>query len=84
MIGIELDKRTGSDEVTVNFEKSRRKRAVEEWEGENTCRTGRRVIGGSAAKEIEELPYMVFVDSGCGGSVISDSWILTASHCVNP
>jgi len=44
-----------------------------------------RIIGGEKA-EVNEYPWMVRVKTGiftCGGSLISDSWILTAAHCVN-
>ncbi|KAJ2853796.1 Transmembrane protease serine 12 [Coemansia erecta] len=47
-----------------------------------------RVIGGSDAHQ-GEFPFAVFlmVDEGdqtafCGGTILSDQWILTAGHCV--
>jgi len=45
-----------------------------------------RIIGGEKA-EVNEYPWMVRVKTGiftCGGSLISDSWILTAAHCIHP
>ncbi|SPP85086.1 serine protease 3-like [Drosophila guanche] len=49
-----------------------------------------RIVNGEQAKQ-EQFPYLVglniaskipFQDSWCGGSIISDEWILTAAHCI--
>ena len=40
------------------------------------------IIGGIEAKA-GELPWQVYLNgAGCGGTLISDSWVLTAKHCV--
>lgn len=43
-----------------------------------------KITGGSDAL-ISEFPWQVFLTAGdqvCGGSIISDIWIVTAAHCV--
>jgi len=41
-----------------------------------------RIVNGEET-EVNEYPWMVYV-SGCGGSLISDRWVVTAAHCVPP
>ena len=58
-----------------------------------TSETENRIVGGKEA-EVNEYPWMVKIISPpippynnpftCGGSLISDSWILTAAHCITP
>ena len=56
-----------------------------------TSETENRIVGGEEA-EVNEYPWMVrlfttstpFFYDICGGSLISDSWILTAAHCITP
>jgi trypsin len=38
-------------------------------------------IVGGVKTSIETVPWQVFLDGGCGGSILSASWILTAAHC---
>ncbi|XP_052859812.1 chymotrypsin-1-like [Anopheles cruzii] len=48
----------------------------------------RRIVNGTDAI-IEDYPFMISLRSSsgghsCGGSILSDRWILTAGHCVGP
>lgn len=43
-----------------------------------------KIIGGTDA-DIEDFPWQVYLKAGgflCGGSIISEKWVLTAAHCV--
>ncbi|XP_046733841.1 trypsin-1-like isoform X1 [Diprion similis] len=47
--------------------------------------SGRRIINGHEANPAD-FPYFVRIAAGgtlCGGSIISDKWILTAGHCTS-
>jgi len=50
--------------------------------------SGGRIVGGQTT-EVNEYPWMVMIygnkkyPNSCGGSLISDQWILTAAHCVD-
>ena len=42
-----------------------------------------RIVGGQET-EVHEYPWQVYLEVGrsmCGGSIISDKYILTAAHC---
>ena len=41
-----------------------------------------RIVGGQDAS-INDYPWQVALSMGCGGSIISDQWVLTAAHCVD-
>ncbi|XP_055607556.1 trypsin-1-like [Uranotaenia lowii] len=51
----------------------------------DTLLDSRTIVGGFPI-EIHEAPYQVSLQinesHGCGGSIISSSWILTAAHCI--
>uniref|UniRef100_A0A3B5LPW0 Peptidase S1 domain-containing protein n=1 Tax=Xiphophorus couchianus TaxID=32473 RepID=A0A3B5LPW0_9TELE len=43
-----------------------------------------RIIGGQDA-QLGDWPWQVYFtvgDSSCGGSLISNEWVLTAAHCI--
>jgi V8-like Glu-specific endopeptidase len=42
-----------------------------------------KITGGTSA-DISDFPWQVYFESGiytCGGSIISESWVVTAAHC---
>ena len=47
------------------------------------------IVVGGVDVDIEEYPWQIALSSSpngggfCGGSIIADSWVLTAAHCVN-
>jgi secreted trypsin-like serine protease len=53
-----------------------------------------RIIGGTVVTDPKAWPWQIalyrrvsgdkFVPGGCGGSLISDRWVLTAAHCIFP
>ena len=47
----------------------------------NNVSAQQKVVGGVDV-DIKDYPWQVAVDYGCGGSIIGDSWVLTAAHCV--
>lgn len=38
------------------------------------------IVGGELI-EIEKVPWQVSLQSGCGGAIISNKWVLTAAQC---
>ena len=56
--------------------------------GTNTLFAQQKVVGGVDV-DIKDYPWQVALTSSpngsgfCGGSIIGDSWVLTAAHCVN-
>jgi len=64
---------------------------LESAKPERSCQCGEakratRITGGSET-EVNEYPWMAFVStkrgSMCGGSLISEEWVITAAHCVS-
>ncbi|XP_043481596.1 trypsin-1-like [Leptopilina heterotoma] len=57
---------------------------IREFVGINPFTPNGRIVGGNPTT-IEEVPYQVSLQaygfSFCGGSIISENWILTAGHC---
>jgi trypsin len=62
--------------------------AIEEQQRE-TVIVNPLIVGGQPVADLSEAPWQVaLVDNGtrnqfCGGSKISDTWVLTAAHCVD-
>lgn len=54
--------------------------------GLNISESGDRIVGGEYA-DIREFPHQIaleiYNEISCGGSIISEDWVLTAAHCVD-
>lgn len=67
--------------LLVNFSLCEEKNVQNLFERSNQFR----IVNGETV-DIEDVPYYVGLvhnnDFGCGGSIISNRWVITAAHCV--
>ncbi|XP_033230809.1 trypsin 3A1-like isoform X2 [Belonocnema kinseyi] len=71
--------------VTTNAYRIHRNSSLNLPAGLNFSESDDRIIGGLYA-DIREFPYLValiiFGKAACGGSIISEDWVLSAAHCL--
>lgn len=77
---------TSAEEIVAQFSHYRDVRDANQRDGNDTLLGEGRVVGGKACQPAA-WPWVVSIYKNgafhCGGVLISDSWLITAAHCVD-